>query len=279
MNYRHAFHAGNLSDVLKHAVLTLLLRHLCAKPAPFCVLDTHAGIGRYDLSGDEAQRTGEAEAGIRRLLQAPSVPADLEPYLSAVRSLNPAGQKLRWYPGSPRLARHFLRPQDRLILTELHPADVVTLRNEFRNDSQTAIHHMDGWMALKAHLPPAEKRGLVLIDPPFEAPDEYQRCAEGLRLAHRRWPTGQLVLWYPIKDRAAVWTLQQTLEDSGIRRILAAELLWQNEDRADRLNGCGLLLINPPWQLDQTLTALLPELHRLLADGRGGSSVSWIVPE
>lgn len=279
MNYRHAFHAGNLSDVMKHAVLTLLLRHLCAKQAPFCVLDTHAGIGRYDLSGDEAQRTGEAEVGIRRLLQAPSVPADLEPYLSAVRSLNPAGQELRWYPGSPRLARHFLRPQDRLILTELHPADVVTLRNEFRNDSQTAIHHMDGWMALKAHLPPVEKRGLVLIDPPFEAPDEYQRCADGLRLAHRRWPTGQLALWYPIKDRAAVWTLQQTLEDSGIRRILAAELLWQNEDRADRLNGCGLLLINPPWQLDQTLTALLPELHRLLSDGRGGSSVSWIVPE
>ncbi|WP_114395581.1 23S rRNA (adenine(2030)-N(6))-methyltransferase RlmJ [Oleisolibacter albus] len=280
MNYRHAFHAGNAADVMKHAVLCLLLERLCAKPSPFFVLDTHAGIGRYDLLGSEATRTGEAEGGIRRLLAAGAdVPESLRPYLEQVRHCNGGAAPVRYYPGSPRLARGFLRETDRLVLAELHPADAATLKQEFHSDKAVAVHNMDGWLALKAHLPPKEKRGLVVIDPPFEAADEYGRMVAALTLAHRRWPTGQYLLWYPIKDRAAVWRFQQDLEDSGIRRILAVELTWAEDDRSDRLNGSGLILVNPPWQLDQHLPDLLDRLHGLLAATAGGTSVNWIVPE
>ncbi len=276
MNYRHAFHAGNAADVMKHAVLCLLLERLRAKPAPFCVLDTHAGIGRYDLTADAARRTGEADAGIRRVLGDARAHPALAPYLAAVRSFNTGGEGIRWYPGSPRLARAFLRDQDRLVLAELHPDDAAALRREFAGDGRTAVHHMDGWLALKAFLPPAEKRGLVLVDPPFEAPDDLDRLVQGLRLAHRRWPTGQFALWHPIKDRAAVWRLHQALEDTGIPKMLAAELTWGGEDRHDRLNGSGMVLVNPPWQLDAILAELLPALHLSLGAAAGGAAVDWI---
>ncbi|QJE73019.1 23S rRNA (adenine(2030)-N(6))-methyltransferase RlmJ [Aerophototrophica crusticola] len=283
MNYRHAYHAGNPADVVKHAVLCLLLQKLTAKPAPFCVLDTHAGIGGYDLDATEAQKTREAEAGIRRLLALPDLPVALAPYLEAVRALNPGLAEgkvpLRHYPGSPLLARHFLREQDRLVLAELHPDDAQTLRRALQGEKRAAVHHMDGWLALKAHLPPKEKRGLVVIDPPFEATDEYGRLAAALALVHRRWATGQVLAWYPIKDRASVWRLHQQMEDLGIPKVLAAELTWSEDDRSDRLNGSGLILVNPPWQLDATLAELLPALHRLLGGRQGGGRVDWIVPE
>lgn len=281
MNYRHAFHAGNAADVMKHAILALLLERLRAKPAPFCVLDSHAGIGRYDLDGEEARRTREADEGIRRLLaSALPLPAELSPYLDAVRALNgdagPRDTSTRWYPGSPRLARSFLREGDRLILAELHPEDVATLKAEFQGDRQVAVHHMDGWLALKAHLPPKEKRGLVLIDPPFEAEDESVRLVEGLKLAWRRWSTGVYALWYPVKDRAAVWRLHQALEDTGIPRVLAAELVWGSDDRHDRLNGSGMILVNPPWQTDTALERVLPALHTALGFRTGGGRTEWI---
>lgn len=281
MNYRHAYHAGNAADVMKHVVQSMILERLNAKPAPYCVLDTHAGIGRYDLEGVEARKTGEAEAGIRRLLAAPALPADLSPYLAAVRGCpgNEGGAPVRWYPGSPRLARAAMRAQDRLVLAELHPEDVQTLKAEFRGDAQVQAHHMDGWLALKAHLPPKEKRGLVLIDPPFEATDEYDRLVQGLRLAHSRWATGIYALWYPVKDRAAVWRLHQALENSGLPRILTAEYTWEDEGRIDRMVGCGMIVVNPPWQLDDRLRAVLPALHGIMSGGRGGWAVDWIAPE
>lgn len=276
MNYRHAFHAGNAADVVKHAVLCLLLERLRTKPAAFCVLDTHAGIGRYDLTASEARRTGEADGGILRLMRDPAPPEGLAPYLQAVRALNAGADGFRWYPGSPCLARAFLRPQDRLVLAELHPEDAATLRHVFTGDRQTAVHHMDGWLALKAHLPPKENRGLVLIDPPFEAGDEHDRLVQGLRLAHRRWPTGLYALWYPVKERAAVWRFHQALEDSGIPKMLAVELTWGADDRHDRLNGSGLVLVNPPWRLDAALAELLPALHTALQAPAGGVSIDWI---
>lgn len=284
MNYRHAFHAGNPADVMKHVILAMILERLNTKAAPYCVLDTHAGIGRYDLDGAEARRTGEADAGIRRLLSAPDQPAEVAAYLAAVRactgnSSDGGDAAIRWYPGSPRLARAMMRPDDRLVLAELHPDDVQTLKGEFRGDPQTQVHHMDGWLALKAHLPPKQKRGLILIDPPFEAADEYERLGQGMRLAHQRWPTGIQALWYPVKDRAAVWRLHQMLEDSGIRRILAAELIWDDEGRIDRMVGCGMVLVNPPWQMDDRLRIVLPALQSALSGPRGGWSVTWIVPE
>ncbi|HYH22760.1 MAG TPA: 23S rRNA (adenine(2030)-N(6))-methyltransferase RlmJ [Azospirillum sp.] len=278
MNYRHIFHAGNFADVMKHAVLALIVEHLRAKPAAFCVLDTHAGIGRYDLSSNPAQRTLEYQDGIARLFgQAPPHPA-LTPYLDAVTSLNPDGV-LRWYPGSPRLARALLRPQDRLVLSELHTDDVQTLRREFAGDRQVAVHHQDAYEALKAHTPPKEKRGLVLIDPPFEEPDEFARLVAGLTAAHRRWPTGIYAIWYPIKERPAVWRFHDALEASGIRRILRTELTIHAEDTHLRLNGCGMAIVNPPWRLDETLGALLPAVHAALPTTGGGALVDWLVPE
>lgn len=278
MNYRHIFHAGNPADVMKHAILALILDHLRAKPAPFCVLDTHAGIGRYDLSSEPAQKTLEHQDGIGRLFGvAPPHPA-LDPYLRAVGAANPDGM-LRWYPGSPRIARSALREGDRLVLAELHPDDARTLKAEFAGDRSVAVHQTDAYVALKAHLPPKEKRGLVLIDPPFEQPDEFTRMAEGLAAAHRRWPTGIYALWYPIKERAAVWRFQDAVEKTGIPKILLAELTWHPEDTHLRLNGAGLMIVNPPWTLDETLRSMLPALHAVLPATGGGASVSWLTPE
>jgi 23S rRNA (adenine2030-N6)-methyltransferase len=283
MNYRHAFHAGNQADVVKHAVLAYLLDRLGNKPAPFFVLDTHAGIGRYDLDDDPAQRTGEALRGIRRLLAVPpALPDSAKPYmaqLSAANSGMPLDGNLRIYPGSPALVRGMMRPGDRLVLAELHSEDVETLRRNFRHDDQVAIHHMDGWLALKAHLPPKERRGLVVIDPPFEAPDEYERMVAALALAHRRWTTGVYLLWYPIKDRAGVWRFHQMLEDTGIPKMLAAELSWADDDRSDRLNGSGLIIVNPPWQTDDAMEELLPALHRAMDATAGGTASYWIRKE
>lgn len=289
MNYRHAFHAGNGADVLKHLVLSLILQHLTAKPAPFAVLDTHAGIGRYDLDSEEARRTGEADRGIlalRRGLSATDSAADLllelAPYLDPVQKLAGVADlaaPLHSYPGSPCLARAFLRDQDRLILAELHPDDALTLKRLFHGDKQVAVHHMDGWTALKAHLPPKEKRGLVLIDPPFEAPDDFDRLVAGLALAYQRWPTGIYALWYPIKDRATVWRLHQALEDSGIPKIMAAELGWAADGEGDRLNGSGMIVVNPPWRLADTLRFLLPRLHALMGYQAGSVEIETISGE
>ncbi|AWK87135.1 23S rRNA (adenine(2030)-N(6))-methyltransferase RlmJ [Azospirillum thermophilum] len=278
MNYRHIFHAGNPADVMKHAVQALILTHLRAKEAPFCVLDTHAGIGRYDLASVEAQKTLEFEEGIACLYGRPAPHPAVFPYLDAVAALN-GGGALRWYPGSPRIARALMRPQDRMVLAELHPADAGTLKEEFAGDRQVAVHETDAWLALKAYLPPKEKRGLVLVDPPFEQPDEYGRMAEALAKAHRRWSTGIYALWYPIKERPAVWRFHDAIERAAIPKTLVAELTWHPEDTHLRLNGCGLVIVNPPWRLDETLREMLPALHGALPHSGGGAKVDWLVPE
>ncbi|MEI7609350.1 MAG: 23S rRNA (adenine(2030)-N(6))-methyltransferase RlmJ [Rhodospirillaceae bacterium] len=287
MNYRHAYHAGNFADVVKHAVLALLLERLAAKPSPYFVLDTHAGIGRYDLASEAALKTGEAAAGIGRLLAAPAgeaTPPELTAYLGAVAALNdgsPPGEMPRWYPGSPRLTRALMRAGDRLVLAEAHPDDARTLKREFAGDAQVQVHHRDGWGALKAFLPPPERRGLVLIDPPYESADEADRLVAGLAAAHRRWPGGVYALWYPIKERPWVWRLHEALAATGIRRQLVAELTVFPEDDWRRLNGCGIIVINPPWQVDGAITGLLPRLHSALTagEGAGGWRVEWLVPE
>jgi 23S rRNA (adenine2030-N6)-methyltransferase len=282
MNYRHAYHAGNFADVVKHATLALIIERLKAKPTPFCVVDTHAGIGRYDLSSVEAQKTGEFRGGVLRLLERPpaQLPGELEPYLAVVRGLNRGGGELRWYPGSPRLALDLLRPQDRLVLLELHPEDARTLSALFAGDRRVSVHNADGYMGLKAFLPPKERRGLVVIDPPFERRDEFERLARGLRHAHRRWATGQYLLWYPIKDRPPVEAFHAALKASGIGRLLLAELLLHPATDPERLNGCGLVLVNPPWRLDAALSALLPKLARIFDAARSaGARVEWLVSE
>ncbi len=279
MNYRHLYHAGNFADVFKHAVLVLLLRRLLAKDAPLAILDTHAGIGRYDLRAAEALKTAEFRHGIARLLAEPAPPPVLVPYLDLVRGANPAGG-LDIYPGSPAIAAAMARPGDRIVLCELHPADASSLKRAFAADRRVAVHHMDGYLAVKAFLPPREHRGLVLIDPPFEAEDEAERLYLAFCQAHRRWPGGTLVLWYPIKDRPPIERFHHRLAASGIRRLLIAELLVRGAGSAEQLNGSGLLLVNPPWRIEEALAPLLDALAPLLAQGAGaGGTWCWLVPE
>lgn len=282
MNYRHAYHAGNFADVVKHVVLARIVEYLKHKDKAFRVIDTHAGIGVYDLSSVEAQKTGEWRDGIGRLLEATFKPETanlLKPFLEAVRALNPA-DALTFYPGSPMIARHLLRKQDRLSAIELHPQDVETLKQHFAGDVQTRVIELDGWLALGAHLPPKEKRGLVLIDPPFEKEGEFARLVDGLVKAHRRWPGGIFALWYPIKDRAAVNRFHADLVGTGIPKILDVRLDIRQPSREPRLDGTGMILVNPPYSLAAELTELLPALKNVLAETpKARWSVEWIAGE
>ena len=266
MNYRHVYHAGNFADVLKHAVLARLIVYMRQKEAAFRVLDTHAGTGAYDLSSEEARKTGEYRDGIEKLLApgALSEPAKvlLAPYLDAVRALNPDGA-LTTYPGSPLLARMLLRKQDRLSAIELHPADFAVLRQRFAGDHQVRVTRLDGWLSLGGHLPPKEKRGIVLVDPPFEVDGEFDRLVDGLARAHRRFATGVYCLWYPRKAGAPVAAFHRRLQASGIRRMLFCELDIRDASEGDGLSGSGLVVVNPPFTLEDELRTILPELVEL----------------
>ena len=281
MNYRHAFHAGNAADIVKHVVFTMALDALLRKPAALSIIDTHAGIGRYDLTTADALRTGEADRGIRKLLAADDLPPPVDRYVALVLAADPANRRgdLRIYPGSPRLARAMMRPGDRLVLNELHPEDNAGLRAEFGADDQVAVHCRDGYEAMKALLPPTPRRGMVLVDPPFEVADEASRIARGLAAGHRRWANGVFMLWYPIKRRGPVVNLHGDLAATGIRRQLVAEVMFSPADDPARLNGTGMVIVNPPWQLDAGLAEVLPIVARILAGDQGAAVVRWLVPE
>ncbi|MBB3351327.1 23S rRNA (adenine(2030)-N(6))-methyltransferase RlmJ [Rhizobium lentis] len=273
MNYRHIYHAGNFADVLKHAVLARLIRYMQKKEGAFRVLDTHAGIGLYDLSSEEAQKTGEWQAGIGKLMEAelgPQVSELLEPYLSAIGELNPDGG-IRFYPGSPKLARMLFRPQDRLSAMELHPEDYARLHRLFEGDHHVRITELDGWLALGAHLPPKEKRGIVLVDPPFEEEDEYERLAKGLEKAYRRFPGGTYCLWYPLKKGAPIKEFHEALQALDIPKMLCAELTVRSDRGMTGLTGSGLVIVNPPFTLKDELHQMLPALKDHLAQDRFAS--------
>lgn len=282
MNYRHIYHAGNFADVLKHAVLARLVTYMQGKDKAFRVLDTHAGTGLYDLSSEEAQKTGEWREGIGRLLQGdmpPAVAEILEPYLQAVHDLNPQGG-LTHYPGSPKLTRMLLRPQDRLSAMELHPDDYETLRRLFDGDFQSRVTHLDGWLSLGAHLPPKEKRGIVLVDPPFEIEGEYERLVEGLEKAVRRFAGGVYCLWYPLKKNAPIAAFHRTLKETGIPKMLCAELCVRSDRETTGLTGSGLIVVNPPFTLKAELDVLLPFLKERLAQDRFASARAfWLTGE
>jgi 23S rRNA (adenine2030-N6)-methyltransferase len=282
MNYRHAFHAGNFADVVKHAVLARIVVHLKEKPAAFRVIDTHAGAGLYDLAGPEASRTAEWREGIGRLVAAELAPAArdlLAPYLEAVAAFN-GGGALKLYPGSPALMQHWLRPQDRLIACEREPTAARALAAVLRGDKRAKALAIDGYTALNAYVPPKERRGLVLIDPPFEQADEVVSLAQGLAGAQRKWPTGIYVLWYPIKDARESERFARRLARLGIPRILRAEFVLPV--REERLRGSGLILVNPPWTLEAELAVLLPALAGALdeASNKGASTrIGWLTGE
>jgi 23S rRNA (adenine2030-N6)-methyltransferase len=288
MNYRHAFHAGNFADVVKHAMLARIVAYLKEKPAAFRVIDTHAGAGSYDLGGAEASRTGEWRAGIGRLLAAklaPAVAGLLAPYLDAVAAFNAGATSgaavdgLKTYPGSPALVRHWLRAQDRLIVCEAEPAAARALAGRMRGDNRITSVSIDGYTALNAYVPPKERRGLALIDPPFEQPDEFERLAGALTAAHRKWPTGIYLIWYPLKDARATDGFARRLARSGIARILRAELSLAAARDAQKLAGSGLIAVNPPWTLEGELRQLLPALAEVFSPGMGRARVDWLAGE
>jgi 23S rRNA (adenine2030-N6)-methyltransferase len=303
MNYQHAFHAGNFADVHKHAVLARILVHLRRKPAAFRVIDSHAGAGRYDLLAAEPNRSGEWRDGIERIWNArreetPSFPppqagegslafpppqagkrregALLAPYLDAVAALNPDG-KLRTYPGSPLIAQSLLRPQDRLIACEPEPRSAASLAAALRGDRRAKALAIDGWTALGAYVPAKERRGLVLVDPPFEDPADFMRLSGALAAAHRKWPTGIYMLWYPIKAREAPDALARRLRRLTIAKVLRCEIML-GPPRADaRLVGSGLIVVNPPFTLDAELRILLPALGRMLSS-QAAPQLDWLTP-
>ena len=280
MNYRHAFHAGNFADVLKHAVLALVIEHLKLKPTPFRVIDTHAGAGVYDLGGEEATRTGEWLEGIGRLIGPDADPLPepmrqlLDPYLRVVLGLN-AGTCGPLYPGSPRLVLDLIRSGDTLIANELHPEDRAQLEDVVHGDRRVKVMGLDGWQALRALLPPRERRGIVLVDPPFEEPGEFERMVQGLAAAVERFATGVYLLWYPAKDIAAVAAFKRKLTAAGYTKLLCAEL--RVGGHADRLQAAGLIILNPPFRLEAQLRALLPFLALQLGDGHeAAATLAWL---
>lgn len=275
MNYRHAFHAGNFADVVKHAVLARIVLYMQQKDAPIRMIDTHAGGGLYDLHGEEANRSGEWKDGIARLLDAnlESAARDLlAPYLDAVRSFNP-GNRIKVYPGSPALIRHWLRRDDRLIACELEPAAIASLNRSLRGDNRCKSIEIDGWTALSAYIPPRERRGVVLIDPPFEQPNEYTRLAAALGDAWRKWPTGSFLAWYPVKDPKEISAFIKKMLQHGIEKMLRVELIVASPTETTRLRGTGLIAINPPWTLARDMKMLLPALANVFAPGGKGATI------
>jgi 23S rRNA (adenine2030-N6)-methyltransferase len=282
MNYRHSFHAGNFADVMKHIILVRIIEYLKRKDGAFRVIDTHAGAGVYALGTGNAAKTGEWREGIGRVQTAelsPEVKALLKPYLDAVADVNPKGG-LEFYPGSPAITRHLMRKQDRLTAIELHDQDEKLLAAHFAGDFQARIIHLDGWLALGAHVPPKEKRGLVLIDPPFEESGEFERLVEGVVKAHKRWPGGIYALWYPLKDRKQADRFHKALAGLDIPKILRAGLMLRDWSTPPRMNGSGMIIVNPPFTLEAELKTILPPLANILGDGgHGRLAVEWLAGE
>ncbi len=278
MNYRHVYHAGNFADVIKHVILVALLERLGQKDKGFCYMDTHAGVGVYDLFSESAQKTAEYLSGVGRLLEAADLGGPVARYLELVRSLN-EGSELRQYPGSPELARLLLRPQDRAALFELHPADAAALKQRYRRSHQIAVHAADGYRAVRSLLPPPLGRGLMLVDPPFERDGEFERMLDLLLAAHKVWRGGVLAFWYPLKDDAATQGFHRRLIGSGVRKILRVEVEVRPRTAPPVLYGSGMAIVNPPWDLAAQLHQVLPPLAAVLANGAGRARVDYLVPE
>lgn len=286
MNYQHAFHAGNFADVHKHVVLTRILVYLRQKPAAFRVIDTHAGAGRYDLLGPQAARSGEWRDGVARLFDksrfdasqlGESAQALLAPYFDIIAALNPNGT-LRLYPGSPLIVKALLRRQDRLVACELEPNAAAALKRALRGELRAKALTIDGWMALYANIPPKERRGLVLIDPPYEESADFLRLSDALAEAHRKWPGGLYLLWYPIKAREAPDALARRLRRLNVPKILRCELSFGPPRAAGVLAGSGVIIANPPYPLESELRTILPALTRLLAPA-GAYRIDWLTRE
>lgn len=276
LSYRHGFHAGNFADVLKHIVLVELLDYLTRKDKPFEYIDTHAGAGMYRLDSPQSGKTAEYQGGIGRL-SAEDFP-ELSRYLSLVQRAN-GGDRLNCYPGSPWLAQQYLREKDRAWLYEAHPADFASLERLMAADRHIRCNSGDGFKGLLAHLPPTAKRGLVLMDPPYEVKSDYQKVVESLSKAHRKFPSGVYALWYPVVERSRIETIERQLCNSGIRSIQLFELAIQADSPERGMTGSGMIVINPPWTLFGWMQQLLPKLLATLGKADGFYRCETLVEE
>ncbi|MEO7728949.1 MAG: 23S rRNA (adenine(2030)-N(6))-methyltransferase RlmJ [Burkholderiales bacterium] len=277
--YRHLFHAGNFADVFKHALLAQLVLGLAKKDKPFCCLDTHAGIGLYDLTHDWARKNAEYKTGIELVWSRKDAPPEMSPYLDAVRAVN-TGAKLNYYPGSPRIVRGLMRAHDRLALTELNKRDFETLEKLFAGDRQVQVRLLDGYQALKALLPPPERRGLVFIDSSFDRAQEFKRLTDGFVEGHRKFATGVYALWYPLMDALAMQGFERRVTATGIPKILQIELAVRDLGITGSVRGCGMLVVNPPFGFEAAARKITNWLWPVLAqDGAGSERVRWLVPE
>ena len=284
LSYRHAFHVGNFADVFKHIVLIHVLDALKKKDKPFFVLDCHAGKGKYDLRNARTKLKEEWRQGVALLWEQKKFPHGVQPYMDILHALNPkatrTGGMLIHYPGSPEILHRLLRPGDRLLLTELQDEELASLQKQYSENRKIQIRKQDAYQALNASVPPPEKRGLVIIDPSFERKTERQDIVTVLKKAWKKWPTGVYMIWHPLQGRSQTEQFYRQMRDSGITRILKAELSILPDDVDKRLNGSGVLLINPPWPMEESLREILPWLHNVLSpDGRGGWQVDWLVSE
>lgn len=277
--YRHLFHAGNFADVFKHALLARLLIALGRKGKPYWYLDTHAGTGRYDLSHEWAWKAREFENGIGRLWDRQDIPAALAPYMSIVRAENPKG-RLRYYPGSPLIAVHLHRPDDRLVFSELNRTDCAELEAAVGRSRNVAVHLMDGYQALNSFVPPQERRGLVLLDSSFDRAGEFNRVLRALRQAHARWPTGMYAVWYPMMKPGVMRDFENDARKARIGKMLLLELRVRGWKDKEPIHGCGMLVVNPPWKFDGEARALLDWLAQALSQGSASASrVEWLARE
>jgi 23S rRNA (adenine2030-N6)-methyltransferase len=278
LSYRHMFHAGNFADVFKHALLTRLVIALSAKDKPYLYLDTHAGIAKYDLMHDWAQKAREYDKGIARLWNADDLPRELDPYMTAVRAANPH-PTLRYYPGSPLIAKRFMRDDDRMVLVELNKVDCDELKSVMAAERHVTIQCIDAYQSLKV-LPPPERRGLVLIDSSFDRSREFDRIVKALKETHSRWPTGMYAIWYPIMELGTMRDFAQAVQRSGIRKVLRAELTVRERDETGIIPGCGMLVVNPPWHFDKEAGTIVQYLaKKLVVSGKGQARVDWLVKE
>lgn len=273
LSYRHSYHAGNHADVLKHIVLTLCINALKEKEKPFLYLDTHSGAGRYLLKSEHSEKTGEYLSGINLLWQQPNIPELLNTYLSVIKRYNPFSE-LKYYPGSPLIAKQLLRQQDKLNLTELHPTDYPLLRQEFSKDKRAKVLREDGFAQLKSKLPHEFHRGIILIDPSYEIKDDYQIIPKALFEAYKRFATGVYLIWYPVVSRTQTQKMIDSIIKLGIRRISQFELAIKPDNNQKGMTASGILVINPPWKLHEQMQTILPWLKNTLDVEKTGSFIA-----
>lgn len=281
LSYRHAFHAGNFADVLKHSVLTLVLDYMTRKEKGFHYIDSHSGAGMYQLADEYAQKTGEYKEGIAKLINEQNLPKALQPYIDLIKEFNPDSEisELDLYPGSPAIAKRFMRRQDSTHLFELHPTDIQHLTDFCYRWKKVFIKQSDGYQGVLGLIPPPSRRGVVLIDPPYELKEDYQKAVQTIIKAYKKFATGTYILWYPVVKRSLVNEMQQTLVNSDVKNLLHVEFCLSDDTDEYGMTGTGLFIVNPPWPLSQQIAEVLPYLNNKLGNNESHYTLNQLITE